>query len=220
MTNFSATDRGTGTKATIATNLYLKLSAQYFQNWSENFRSYIGLNFGYFSLEKPSDSRKSIDSQSRFTSGMLLGAETDLSRRSSADFTFRYQKQAFLRSISTTSVAVDLIDVPSISAKLNYDLIELSPFTLGIAGVSELTLPASADSYAVRLGASFGGILYLKQKLAERERRAEQLETSLGFFQRKQNTSLVEQTETDLVLSVRYFFGGGTPKETNASGGK
>ena len=208
MTLLSAKDNSNGAAATVAANLHFKVDALYHQNWSEQVHSYVGLTLGYFAAEKPTDSKKSIDSLTKFTSGILLGVNANLSESSQLEGYFNYQKEFFLRGVSSSTITIDTVSVPTMGAKFSYDLFKRSPLTLGVGFEAALKLPASADSYSARLGALYGGKIYLD--LDQNRKNHEQFKTSVGFYQRVQNTTLVNQTETNVVLSVQFYFGGGS----------
>jgi hypothetical protein len=200
-TSLTGVDYTTGSQATVATNLFFKLNTEYFQNWNENFRSYVALDLGYAAFERPTDAAKSIEPVTKFLSGMRIGALGDLSDAAELEGFMAYEKELFLRSLSTRSVAIDSVSVPSLGVKLSYALFEASPFTVGVRGMSAAVLPGSTEGYQTKVGVSYGGMFYLSQDSSKK------LETSVGFFQRRQNTSLVRLTETDLVLSVTIHLG-------------
>jgi hypothetical protein len=112
----------------------------------------------------------------------------------------------FARANSTSSIAVDTINLPSFQLKASYDLIALDPFIFGVSGVSKVIFPGNTDSYHVNLGMLYGGIIYLRDQKDEVPE--DNIQTEVGVFTRSQNTALVHQTETDLTLSVRIFLGG------------
>jgi hypothetical protein len=202
-TTLSVTDATTGNASTLASQLGGGANLQYFQIWTEKFQSFVGLSLGEVSFTPPTTAGKTLDNRTQIMSGISLGGNFVLSRDFTLSTSAKYQTELFARAVSTTEAAVDGVMLPSVEAKISYDLITLSPFTFGISGVSDLIFPGSTDGYSVRLGESYGGTMYLRE---------EDYQTELGFFTRSQNTSLVHQTENDLRLSVRIFFGGTKPK--------
>ncbi len=208
MTSLSGRDSSTRADALVASKLFLSLEAKYFQNWSEHFRTYLALNLGYFKAEPPTDARKSVSPDTAFPSGLWLGMQTDLSDNLVLEGYLAYQKSLFLRSISSPLVSIDSLSTPIIGGTLSYDLVERSPFTFGIRGSSAMTFPTRADGYEVRRGTIFSGALFLKH-LGVREQRSRQFETSLGYYSRRQNTSVVEQSESGIRLMLQIFLNEG-----------
>jgi hypothetical protein len=203
MTTLSATDPSTGSTSTFASELALGINVRYFQDWTPKFQSFIGLNLGEVVFEPPTNSSIILDNRSQIMSGVSFGGNFVLSPDFQLTTTVKYQKELFARSISTSEVTVDAVSLPEFEVEASYDLVSLSPFKLGISGAGEAIFPGSIDSYSVHWGSLYGGSVYLKEK---------DYQTDLGFFTRSQNSSLVHQTENDLILSVRISFGSSQSK--------
>ena len=211
MATLSVTDSATGSKSTLASNLGTGAFLQYTQEWSENFKTFIGFKLGYISFEAPASAARTLEDKNKVTSGIALGSEIMLSKKLSLTATVRYQKELFARALSTTAITMDTVNVPSIGIKLSYDLARLNPFTIGVSSVSELKMAATTDQYSVDNGMLYGGTIYLKHDSGPHY--MNNIQTELGYFTRMQNTSLVQQTENELMLSVRFFFGGSDPTD-------
>ena len=114
-----------------------------------------------------------------------------------------YQKELFVHAVSTQSVTLDAVGVPSIGGTLAYDAVKLAPFVLGVSSLVSVKMPAKTDAYSARLGALYAATIYLKQDVGGS---GQKFISELGFFTRTQDTSLTRQTQTDLILRVHYFF--------------
>lgn len=200
LTSLQAIDKATSNPATLASSVNAGLDVHYYQLWSESFKTFIDLNLGTLSFEQPTDSTKSVQNSSTFTSGIGIGADFSLS----SALTFRvfgeYQKEAFVRSASTDAVTVDEVSVPELGGSLSLDLLKKNSLTLGVSGDFSELFQAATTGYTVQQGNEYGGKLYFKQNVG-----GSALQTELGYFSRQQNTSITNQTERDFVVRFRWF---------------
>jgi hypothetical protein len=201
LTSISATDKGTGNPASLASSINAGLDVRYYQLWSESFRTFVDLNLGTLSFEQPTDSSKSVQNSSTFMSGVGFGADFSLSPA----LTFRIfgedQKEAFVRSASTNAVTVDAVSVPEVGGKLSLDLFKKNSLTFGVAGEFSELFQAPTAGYTVLTGNEYGGNIYFKQGVAG----SSVLQTELGYLSRQQSTSITNQTERDLIFRFRWY---------------
>jgi hypothetical protein len=139
-------------------------------------------------------------------SGFGVGGQFSMSETVTLEASANYDSALFIRGITANSSTVDTIMIPSLEFKLDYDLVHHAPFTLGVSGWVDALAPASADSYQINTGYAIGGNLYLK------EIRGHGTSTvlELGFANRNQNSSIASQTESEIILKMRFFFFGDT----------
>jgi LysM repeat protein len=199
-TRISSSDKSTGSPATLTSSLNTGVDLKYIQPWSESFRSFIHLNLGELSFEQPTNSAKSLQNGSNFMSGVGIGGELKLSRALSFAFFGDYQKEAFSRAASTTSVAVDAVSVPEVGGSLSLDLLKSGVFTIGVSGEYSELFQASTAGYRVLQGSLYGGKIYLKQNVG-----GSALQTELGYFSIQQSTSITNQSENNILLQLRWL---------------
>ncbi len=195
---------GPSGNSTLNSQLDFSVEGDLYQEWSDSFKSFLGFHLGYVNFEPPASATKTLTQDSKFMSGLTLGGLVHLSDGVTLTPYALYQKELFARAISSTSMTVDSILAPSIGAKVSADLFKYKSFKFGLSGVYEEKLPASADSYNIKLGAQYGGIIYLAQE----KKRKTNFQTELGVFERAQDTTISSQDELSAVLSLRLFFGG------------
>jgi LysM repeat protein len=210
LTGISASDKATGNPATLASSVNTGLDMKYYQPWSESFRSFVHLRLGTLSFEQPTDSSKSLLSSSNFMSGIGLGGDFKLSQGLTFSIFGDYQKEAFVRSISTNSVTVDAVAVPELGGRLAFDLLKKNSLTLGISGQFTELFQAPTAGYTVSQGNLYGGIIYFKQDVGGA---GSTLTTELGYFSRQQSTDITNQTERDFLLQFRWFLPSGGKTE-------
>jgi LysM repeat protein len=201
LTSISSTDKITGSPASAASSLNAGVDLRFSQPWSESFSSFVHFKLGALSFEQPTDSSKSVQSASNLMSGIGLGGDFKLSQA----LTFRifgdYQKEAFIRGVSTDTVAIDAVSVPEVGASLVLDLFKKNSLTLGVSGQFSELFQAATEGYTVSQGSLFGGKVYFK-----RDSCGSAFQTDLGYFSRQQDTNLTNQTERDLILQLRWEF--------------
>ena len=114
MISLTSKDPNTGARSTVASSLYVGADARYIQIWSENFKTYLRGKISYVSFEPPADTSKSISEKSKILTTFGLGGIKKLSSRLTLGVYADLEKNLFLRSVSTTSVTVDSVLVPSV----------------------------------------------------------------------------------------------------------
>ncbi|MBA2405977.1 MAG: LysM peptidoglycan-binding domain-containing protein [Bdellovibrionales bacterium] len=195
-------DLNTGETATLASRYNLGIGLNYVQCWQENFQTNIAFNLSTINFQPPSDSAKQLHPLSQFQSGLNLGATYKFNNSFEIGPSIGIQQELFGRSITTNKITTDIVAIPSLGAKVSYDIKHLTPFTVGVTATAELKLAGKADDYQIRQGEYFGGGIYLKQK-AQPDRL--NLKTEIGFYMRNQGTSLVNQSEKSIILSLKVY---------------
>jgi hypothetical protein len=97
--------------------------------------------------------------------------------------------------------------VASLGVKTSRDLKNLNPFIIGVAASYKAIMPAKSDSYTIKLGHEIGASVYLTQQGQKANK--SKFQTELGFTHRKQDTSIAKQSETNVMLGVRFYFSSG-----------
>jgi LysM repeat protein len=208
ITNLSATDNVTGSDSVVASKYHVGINASYVQDWSKDFQTAINLKLASIAFEEPASSTNTLKDTSKFLSTIGLETNHNLSEKTHLKLGASYGKELFIRAASTTSTAIDAVNISSISSKLSYDIKDLSPLTLGVSVSYAAKMPTKVDTYKLKFGHEYGASLYLKQLTGKSQN--SNIQTELGYTQRKQDTSFSTQTETNITLGVRIFFGSGS----------
>lgn len=197
-------DRDSGAEATLASQSNFGSNFSYRMDWSERLQSFVKLNLGYITFEQPSSGLVTTKRANKFLSGIGLGANYKLAPKLAGSFSVDYQKELFGRSLSANSITVDSVAVPSFSGRLSYDLGQRATHRFGLYGNYQYKLATSADDYKIHAGHNYGGGFYFNQQ--------EWIQTEIGFFRREQNMNLSLQSETGVVLGMRFMM----PLEKNS----
>jgi hypothetical protein len=204
ITNLSANDNTTGSESIVASKYYVGVNASYIQEWNKDFQTAINLKLASIGFEEPASSTITLQDKIKFLSSLGFETNHTFGENIHLKLGISYGKELFIRASTTQSVAIDAVNIPSISSKVSYDIKKLSPFTLGISASYAAKMPAKADSYNVKFGHEYGASIYLNQLTGKSQH--SNIQTELGFSQRKQNTNVTTQTETNIMLGVRFFF--------------
>ena len=114
MSALTAKDLTTGTHTTVASNVYAGLDARYIQIWNESLKSFLRIKFSDVTFQPPASSTKTLTDSSKFLTTFGFGATKTLSSRGAISLYGDLEKDLFIRAVSTTSVTVDSIMVPSL----------------------------------------------------------------------------------------------------------
>lgn len=207
--SLSSKDRITGSPSTMASSYNAGAEGRYVQEWSESFQSAVSLGFGMVDFERPTRSTRSLSETQKLITKLGLHLTQKLSDPWHLELSAEYGKELFARAMTTQVDTVDVIHVPSIGAKVLYDFLHLDPFVLGVSGTYETKMPTHSSGYNAKLGHEFGASIFLKQSTEKTPTKgmiASDFRTELGFYQRRQNTTISTQTETNFTLGVSYFF--------------
>ena len=200
-------DQSTGNPAKLATQYNVGLNVSHITKWSESFYSMFSLKLGLVSLEKPTNSAKSVQDANKFISGVGFETSHALSANLNLKLKADYQKELFVRGITTNSVTVDAIAIPSISIKSSFDMAHFESSTAGVAAQVKYLFPTDTDNYKVLAGTEYTATMYVRQASSIFDESKYQAE--LSYVQRGQNTSLTVQTESSVFLGVRFFYPAG-----------
>lgn len=204
LSGITAKDNTSGITSTFASLYNAGIRAAYIQEWTPSTQSFVSLKFSQIAFEQPTDSSRSIVNSKAFLSGVALGLSTGLTSRLNLELSADYQKEVFARAVSTQSATIDAVTIPSLGAKISFDIVDLDPFVLGLSSLVLIKMSTTTDAYIVKMGTQYGAIIYLKQFVGDNE--ASNFQTELSFTARDQGTSLIHQIQTDLTLGLRYFF--------------
>lgn len=204
-TTLSATDSVSGAKSTVASSLLMSVDGRFLQTWNDSFSSYLRAKISYVSFDDSTSGMKTLSSKSKFLTTFGIGSMTKISPRLTLGLSADLEKNLFVRAASTTSIVVDSVLVPSMGAKLSYELIKMNAFSIKTSGVFEHKFQANTDIYSVKQGSLFGGTIGVNRKNTGREI----FQVDLGAFKRSQDTSATTQSETiyTLFLTIPFSFG-------------
>ncbi len=202
MTSISAKDSVTGSSATVSSDLDVGIAANFSQVWDEYLRTNLHAKLSYITFEPPMNSAATLANSNRFLTTFGLGENTQLSSRFNLGLSFDIEKNLFVRSLSTTTVTVDSVNLPSLGANLTFDVATRRTFRVSLSALYAEKFGATTDAYTVHMGEQFGGLLNVIKKNASDDQYA----IGLGAYSRHQNTSATTQTETLYELSLHLFF--------------
>ena len=198
-------DRSSGAPASLTTSYFTGADFSYGQKWTEGFRTFMHFKLAGVAFEAPTNGEGSISDTSKFLAGGGIGTESALSKSVTLGFSADYQQNLFTRGLDANNVTLDAIATPVLGANLSWDMITADPLAFGVSGMVAVDLPASTDGYRTWTGSSYGGSIYLKHLNPDQSSSSQ---ADIGVFKRNQNTDITNQNETDVVFTLRLYFGG------------
>ena len=198
--NLIDTDLTTIAGATIATQYQAGMHLGLIHTWNDRWSSSATFKFRTVSFQ-PGGSVAFLQ-KTMSTFGFELGSTFALSSKLKLSLNVTEQKEFFIATATESSIAVDAIYVPTFGSRFDYDLVRVKQWMFGISGNLNLELPVSTPDFQINPGTSFGGSLYLNLLTADQYTQAG---IELVGLSRSQNTSLVQQSEKDVVIQLKYF---------------
>lgn len=192
-TTLHVTDNSSSAVADLITSRDLKVGAEWDQKWSDDFASFVNFSARSLDFQPSTSANKSLSNTSKMLFSLGLGAESKISDRFNLRYSFDYSNQLFMHGLSTSSLVIDSVAVPSFSIGLNYTLLQKGKTSLGLTGSAAYLLGASTDGYSISNGSAFGGGAYLKYQYSGKE-----LGLNVGYSQRSQNTSIIGLSEQNI----------------------
>ena len=207
MNSISSTDSTTGAVATIVSKNYIGADFRYVQIWNPNFRTFLNGNLSYISFDQSAASLNSLSTSNLFLSSFGLGMSRGFGRFT-AELYVDAEKEVFMRGLTSKTVAMDSVLVPSTGLKLTVDLMKRNSFHLDVSGIYELKFYSTTDIYKIKQGALIGGTLGVGHQNELRD----SFRVNLSAKSRKQQTSSTSQTEMLYTLSLQFSLGFGENK--------
>ncbi len=196
---FDGYDPSNGSHGILLSDLNYGLESRWYQYWSEDFATFVGLDLMRVSL-KPTSSRP-LSNASFMTSEIELGFRQHLSALPLRwGMGIGMGTQAYYRALNATTIQMDTIAVPRITVETYLDLFPKKKLAFGTLVKGDLTLGGSADSYTVNAGSSYGAGLFIEH------RRSTPIHADLLYTSRTQNSSLIQVQRKDVELRIGVSF--------------
>jgi hypothetical protein len=202
----NATDNVTGANATILSNMNPSLSIAWKEQWSDNWATRLRLNYESLNLQSPTPRTMSNPTASAY--GFGLGVERSFGDSWGLTADVGYDQQFFLESASTQSLTLDTVALLNASLTGRYDFFKRKNTAVGANLQVGYLGSGSNNAYTINAGNFYGGQLYLHQDLPTWKAT---LTGDVFYKQTSQNTSLVNQTQTDVGAGVGLSWTFGNP---------
>ncbi len=203
-TKLQGTDSSTGASANLVSKSNYGLRTSYSQVWNSKFQTKFFFGLTKLSIKEPSSGGTlSNADQTMYSYGATL--QFKLSENFIIGSGLGVTQRPYLRAISSTLVALDATSVPSALIDASYNLLKVTPFTLGAAFHTSLDLPVSENAYSTKLNPSYGASIYVRHDVNP----SFQTELGLRGLYQIENTTIVDQSQTDygIYLMLHYSFG-------------
>lgn len=194
-------DRTNGTQANLIATSNYGARVSYAQVWSEKFQTDLFFALSKLNIKEPS-AGGFLQSANQSLCAFGAGAKYQLSSKLSLLTRLGFHQRVYLKAISSTTVELDPLSVPSLSIVGAYDFLNRNPFVVGAGIGTGVDLPASEDAYKTRMNPNFQAMLYIKHHVSQN------LQTEVGLKSHYliQNTSIAKQSQTDLGIYLRMSF--------------
>lgn len=205
-TKILATDPGTQTTATLVSKSNIGVSANYTQVWTESLQTDFFFSLNKLSMNEPSSGGTIQNTdQTLYSFGAI--AKFNLSSKVTLGAGLGLFERVYLVGVSSSIVSLDPLYVPSVRVSGAYDFFSKAPFTMGASAGFNLDLPASASGYRSKVNPSYSAAFYVKQRVSA----SFQTEVGLRACYTTENTSIVQQSQTDygIYLKLNFPFGEG-----------
>jgi hypothetical protein len=192
-----ATDPNTQATASLYSNLDPTVGLNWKQHWSDSWESFLRFSYMQTSFQDPTP--RTLSQSNEGVYGFGFGVKALVSRTFSLIFQAGYDQELFVQNVSSETLALLRISTPSATAGAQWELIKSGPFALGLGASLGALGPGSASGYTTRFGESYSGSAYLEEELRAINA---VLRGEVYYQQRDQNSSVVNQSETDIGASI------------------
>ncbi len=199
-TTLAAHEFSTNTNADLNTSHDFNLAAEWQQRWSRRFLSFTDFSVRNLDFEPSTNPAKTLTNTNQTLFGLSVGAQSQLTQKFSLRYATRWAQELFLHGVDTTTISVDSVAVPQLEVQAKWEWAHRDATTDGVFAGANYFFAASTDTYAVHAGTGFTGGVYLRH-LTKSDR---ELELSLGYFQRNQNTSILQFNENGVFGELTY----------------
>jgi hypothetical protein len=197
-----ASDASTGGQAEINSKSAYGLLIGRRTYWNEVLNSYVQISSQFIEYQPSDSALKVIDNHSVTRTHLEIGLEQTLSDKAKALYSLRYGQELFIRGMNSSLLHIDDVALVSIGGGFKYKLFEKADTYLSSDFHGQYILGGSTGTYTVNPGYFLSAALSLHQ--------GPHLQTSVGVRERKQDTSLVNQTEQEVFGQMQFVwpFGG------------
>jgi len=198
-----ATDSTTGGTATILSNANANLDLSWKQVLSATTQTHLDFHYAKLSLSDPTP--RTIASGSESVFGFDVGVDHNVNERFKIFSSLGYKQELLLKSLTSSTLTLDRVFVPTLTVGVGYDFFNLKPFKMGAEFSGFYHAPTEGNDLKLKGGAGFMGLLKMQQ--AVKALRGI-LEGSVFFKTQNQDTDASKQTRTDtgVTLGVSWSF--------------
>ncbi|ASD62490.1 LysM peptidoglycan-binding domain-containing protein [Bdellovibrio bacteriovorus] len=189
-TTLEAQDATTTATAQLYTKQEIELGAKWSQQWDENFKTHMGIFLRNLEFMPSTNSTKVLLKPSQNLMRITLAGQNQISDRFTLLYDAGYGQELFIQGLSTTDITVDSLPLVKAHLGFSYDVMVKGSTALGLSAQAGYLGSATADTYSVENGTTYGGALFIR-----RLKNANLFNLEIGVRQRSQNTSLVDISE-------------------------
>ncbi len=199
-TTLAAHESATNTNANLYTSHDFNLGLGWQQQWSRRFLSFTNFSVRNLDFEPSTNPAKTLINTNQTLFGLSIGAQSRLNPKLSLRYATRWAQELFLHGVDTTTISVDSVAVPQLEIQAKWEWAHRDATTDGFFAGANYFFAASTDTYAVHAGTGFTGGVYLRH-LTKSDH---ELDLALGYFQRNQNTSILQFNENGAFGELTY----------------
>ncbi len=192
----TGTETSNNSTAKLLSKLNKGIDVYWRQVWSESLRTF--LNFKYTAMTMDEPLTRTLENKEFSANHFALGVQYFFTNSFKMGFSTQYGDEVFYHSPSLTTLKIDTIPIPQVEINATFKVIDLDPFKAGIGASYSQLFSGSNDQYSVKSGSSYRGNIYLEQVLSTHAT----IKGDCFYSNTKQNTSIVNQTRTDVGISL------------------
>ena len=204
-TTLAAHESSTNENADLYTNHDFNFGVGWDVNWSSSFSSFAAFSMRNLDFEPSTNPAKSLTNTNQSLFGMSVGAQTQFTRKFSLQYAASLEQELFLHGIDTSTIGVDAVTIPQVGVKARWECMRRGVTSDGFIAQADYLFSGSTDTYTVDPGTYFMGGIYVRHMTRSRR----ELNLDFGYFQRNQNTSILQFNESGvygtLTLSLPIF---------------
>lgn len=204
-TTLAAHESSTNSNADLYTSHDFNFGVGWKVGWSRKFSSFAAFSMRNLDFEPSTNPSKTLANTNQSLFGMSVGGQTQFTQRFSLQYAAALGQELFLHGIDTSTVSVDAITIPQVGVKARWEFMHRGVTSDGFIAQADYLFSGSTDTYTVDPGTYFMGGIYVRHMTRSRR----ELNLDFGYFQRNQNTSILQFNESGiyatLTLSLPIF---------------
>ncbi|HVJ66286.1 MAG TPA: hypothetical protein VM901_13590 [Bdellovibrionota bacterium] len=199
-TSLRSTDSSSGATSNIASSLDAGLSVQHKVKWTPSRASYVHIKIEKVKMQTPVLPGKTLSRDGATLTDFSLGIQQKLGARTTIGANAGYGQVLYARAIDNQTAAI--VSLPQVHAgsEIRWTAFTVDDFTINLAAQGAWHSGKSSENITAKSGFSYRGAVELEQDMGD----AKTFGIEAFFETRSQNTSITEQKQIDLGLSLSY----------------
>lgn len=204
-TDIQASDKLNGGEMMLGSRHNLELGVSLYQHYTDNFKSYLSVNYRNFEIDNTLAIPFSNPTQNLWAFG--LGVNYNPTPRLSLAGGIVFEELYFIRARDLNSLVFDQYQIPGLRLKIGYDLFTLGQTDIGLALEGKVYKTFDAENYEEPTGNYRVGTVpwnYNVEVYARKQFKTWAFQGSLIYRQEEIRTEIVKQSEKTVGASLKF----------------